>query len=70
MERFVFLFGEDSFKTTNKPKELPNMATRKIAAFAAVRPMMKFVEKTPDCSGAIVTFRMWSVCVVFVPKKK
>ena len=69
MKRFVVLLDEDFFKTTNKPKELPNRATRKITAYAVVIPIMKFVEKPPDCDGAIVTFRMWSVRVVFVPKK-
>ena len=63
MKRFVALLDEDFFNTTNKPKELPKTATRKITTYAAVMPVMKFVETPPDCGGA-------TVCVVFLPNKK
>ena len=63
MKRFVALLDKDFFKTTNKPKELPKRATRKITTYAAVMPMMKFVETPPDCNGA-------TVCVVLLPNKK
>ena len=56
MKRFVALLDEDFFKTTNKPKELPKRATRKITTYAAVMPITKFVETTPDCDGAAVKF--------------
>ena len=63
MKRFVALLDGDFFKTTNKPKEFPKRATRKITTYAAVMPIMKFVEMPPDCDGA-------TVCVLFLPNKK
>ena len=63
MKRFVALLDEDFFKTTNKPKELPKRATRKITTYAAVMPIMKFVEMPRDRDVA-------TVCVVFLPNKK
>jgi len=39
MNRFVTLVAEDFFRATNKPKELPNRATMKIKAYAAVMPV-------------------------------
>ena len=63
MKRFVALLDEDFFNTTNKPKELPKRATRKITTYAAVMPIMKFVETTRDRDSA-------TVCDVFLPNKK
>ena len=63
MKRVVALLDEDFFNATNKPKELPKRATRKITTYAAVMPIMKFVETPRDRVGA-------TVCVVFLPNKK
>ena len=63
MKRFVALLDEDFFNTTNQPKELPKRATRKITTYAAVMPIMKFVETPRDRDSA-------TVCDVFLPYKK
>ena len=63
MKRFVALLDEDFFNTTNKPKALSKRATRKITTYAAVMPIMKFVETPRDRDGA-------TVCVVLFPNKK
>jgi hypothetical protein len=52
INRFVTLMTGDFFKTTNKPKELPNKATMKITAYADVMPIFTFVE-----IAAMVEFR-------------
>ena len=63
MKRIVALVDEDRFNTTNKPKELPKRATRKMTTYAAVMPIMKFVEMPRDRGVA-------TPCVVLLPNKK
>ena len=66
MNKFVILVAEDLFNATNKPKELPNSAMMKIAAYADAMPILK-----SDGSGIPNCGRMELVgWVTFVPEKK
>ena len=68
MNRFVTLRDEDFFKTTNRPKELPIRATRKMTAYAVVRPIFTliFIGMPPvDCCGLGPPL---DAVVMFVPK--
>ena len=64
MNKFVSLM-DDFFNTTNKPKELPNRATRKITAYASVMPIL--ISALSCCCVEVE-----SSCprVMFVPKSE
>ena len=44
IKRFVTRL-EDFFNTTNKPKELPKKAIKKVTAYADVKPIWAFDDK-------------------------
>ena len=66
INRFVTLRDEDFYKTTNRPKELPIRATRKMTAYAVVRPVLRSIGTPPaDCCGSGARL---DAVVMFVPK--